>query len=75
MIFQALQSDTFRFEFHSLGSKILKIPEFNLVIDDLMLIFICNRQAADCIHPLLWSNDYGLLKKILFSMVDDLYIG
>ena len=32
MIFEALQSDRFRFKFHSLGSKILKIPEFNLDI-------------------------------------------
>ena len=29
-IFEALQSDLFRFKFHSLGLKILKIPEFNL---------------------------------------------
>ena len=30
MIFEALQSEIFRFKFHSLGLKILKIPEFNL---------------------------------------------
>ena len=28
--FEALQSEIFRFKFHSLGSEILKIPEFNL---------------------------------------------
>ena len=32
MIFQALHSELFRFKFHSLGSKIEKIPEFNLSI-------------------------------------------
>ena len=32
MFFQALQPKLFRFKFHSLGSKILKIPEFNLSI-------------------------------------------
>ena len=32
MISEALQSELFRLKFHSLGSKILKIPEFNLVI-------------------------------------------
>ena len=32
MIFEALQSELFRFKFHSLGSKILKFPEFNLVM-------------------------------------------
>ena len=32
MIFQALQSQPFIFKFHSLGSKILEIPEFNLSI-------------------------------------------
>ena len=32
MIFEALQSKLPRFEFQSLSSKILKIPEFSLVI-------------------------------------------
>ena len=32
MIFYALQSEFFRFKFHSLGSNILKLPEFNLII-------------------------------------------
>ena len=32
MIFQALQYELLSFKFHSPGSKILKIPEFNLVI-------------------------------------------
>ena len=32
MIFEALQSALFGLNFHSLSSKILKIPEFNLVI-------------------------------------------
>ena len=30
MIFEALQSELFKFKFDSLSSKILKIPEFNL---------------------------------------------
>ena len=34
MIFEALQSALFGFNFHSLSSKILKIPEFNLQIID-----------------------------------------
>ena len=33
MIFEAQQSEIFRSRFHSLSSKILKIPEFNLVIN------------------------------------------
>jgi len=32
MIFETLQSELFRFKFHWLGSKILKILEFNLTI-------------------------------------------
>ena len=32
MIFDALQSEFSWFKFHSLGSKILKIPEFNLIM-------------------------------------------
>ena len=32
MIFGALQFELFRFKIHSLGSKILKFPEFNLLI-------------------------------------------
>ena len=32
MIFEALQSELFRFKFHSLASNILKFPEFNLSI-------------------------------------------
>ena len=32
MIFQALQSELLRFKLHSLGSKLQKIPEFNLCL-------------------------------------------
>ena len=32
MIFEALQSALFGFNFHSLSSKTLKIPEFNLLM-------------------------------------------
>ena len=32
MIFGALQSELFRFKFHSVGSKVLNFPEFNLLI-------------------------------------------
>ena len=32
MIFEALQSALFGFNFHSLSSKTLKIPEFNLIM-------------------------------------------
>jgi len=32
MIFEALQSQLIRFKFHSLGSKLQKISEFNLII-------------------------------------------
>ena len=32
MIFEALQFELFRFKIHSLGSKIQKFPEFNLVM-------------------------------------------
>ena len=32
MIFGALQFELFRFKIHSLGSKILKFPEFNLAM-------------------------------------------
>ena len=32
MIFEALQSEAFRFKFRSLGSKIIKIPKFNLMM-------------------------------------------
>ena len=32
MIFEALQSELFRFKFHAPSLKILKIPEFNLII-------------------------------------------
>ena len=32
MIFEALQSELFRFKFHAPSLKILKIPEFNLMI-------------------------------------------
>jgi len=36
MIFEALQSELFRFMFHSLGSKILKTPEFKLFINQVI---------------------------------------
>ena len=38
MIFEALQSELFRFKFHSLGSKILKFPDFNLCMWDNILV-------------------------------------
>ena len=34
IIFEALQSELFRFKFHSLSSKILKFPEFNRLMHD-----------------------------------------
>ena len=42
MIFEALQSDLVRFDFHSLRSKLKKIPEFNLD-----MIKNTNRYIAD----------------------------
>ena len=33
MIFEAVQSKQFRFKFDSLGSKILKFPEFDLFME------------------------------------------
>ena len=35
MVFEALQSELFRFKIHTLTSKIIKIPEFNLFIKHL----------------------------------------
>ena len=35
MIFEAQQSELFRFNFHSMSSKTLKFPEFNLGMDEL----------------------------------------
>ena len=46
MIFEALQSELFRFKFHSLSSKILKFPEFNLFINYHIL-------TAQSLKPLL----------------------
>ena len=40
MIFEALQSELFRFKFHILNSKILKILEFNLCIRDTVCVKI-----------------------------------
>ena len=34
MIFETRQSELFRFKFHTLISKMLKIPEFNPIIED-----------------------------------------
>ena len=34
MIFEALQSELFRFKLYSMSSKILKIPEFNLLMEN-----------------------------------------
>ena len=49
MIFEALQSDIFRFKFHLLGSKILKIPEFNLTITNhyLSKIMVISNSGED----------------------------
>ena len=37
MIFEAPQSELFRFNIHSMSSKILKIPEFNLFMSERMI--------------------------------------
>ena len=42
MIFEALQSALFGFNFHSLSSKTLKIPEFNLLINNFLINFFHN---------------------------------
>ena len=53
MIFEVRQSELFRFKFHSLGSKILKFPEFNLNIGSVFdlngfIPSICfNRNTSD----------------------------
>ena len=38
MIFETLQSQLIRFKFHSLGSKLQKIPEFNLFMSENSLL-------------------------------------
>ena len=66
MIFQALQFELFRFEFHSLSSKILWIPEFNLHINDsyhMCLIEITqNLEIKILVMKSAWivRNDLGL---------------
>ena len=52
MIFEALQSELFRFKFHSLGSRILKFPEFNLLMiifseEYNVAVYITNQMTAD----------------------------
>ena len=58
MIFEALQSELFRFKFHSLGSKILKIPEFNLVMPYLLEHFLIHHAQGSTMmvgEPTTWS--------------------
>ena len=58
MIFQALQSELFRFRFHSLGSNIEKIPEFSLPMNKINIFY-----KMFCYKKLLlnpgWSNQDG----------------
>ena len=46
MIFEALQSELFRLKFPRLSSKILKIPELNLVIQVPITREILNRKLS-----------------------------
>ena len=45
MIFEALQSELFRFKFHSLDSKILKFPEFNLLMEQNPQVFSTHKDS------------------------------
>ena len=49
MIFEAQQSKLFRFEFHTLSSKILKIPEFNLIMVTEVIF-----RPQHCVRSLTW---------------------
>ena len=48
MIFDTLESELFRFKFHWLGSIILKSPEFNLQIEN-NLVIEAMRSSKRCI--------------------------
>ena len=56
MIFEALQFEHFGFNFHSLSSKILKIPEFNVIIRFLAVfrsIYCLNMNEKDIISNII----------------------
>ena len=52
MIFEALQSELFRFKFDSLSSKILKMPEFNLFI----ALVLYNDEKEVIVPQKLWMT-------------------
>ena len=72
MIFKALQSELLRFKFYSLGSKIIKIPEFNLLMilnecfsileaTQVQLLQLSNGPTSNVL-PILNVNVSGLLQ-------------
>ena len=59
MIFEVLQSKLFRFKFHSLVSKILKIPEFNLTINGILYFFTNISEALGTVNR--WGRYWYLI--------------
>ena len=49
MIFEALKFEKFKFKFHSLSPKIVKIPEFDLIVFDKMGNLILDGFATNSI--------------------------
>ena len=60
IIFEALQSELFKFKFYILSSKILKIPEFNLMISHISLTRHFDRVNLTQVWINLWNRVSGL---------------
>ena len=75
MIFKALQSELFKFEFHVLWSKMQKIPEFNLdiiIIKDEALSFSWILLFLDV--KLSHVNESCMMSHLNLSWADDMLI-
>ena len=71
MIFEALQSEQFRFKFYSLGSKILKFPEFNLLIINLYKVLVT--KWASLLH-LMVSDDHSVTDDLLMKYLNKYFV-
>ena len=78
MFFQALQSELFRFKFHSLGSKILKIPEFNLLMYKIPAVkrMLANPNLQKLAECKCWGNGWVQYKnfKSYYMILLNLFI-
>ena len=71
MIFEALQSELFRFKFPKLSSNIEKIPEFDLIIALIVALLLWGmKKFPEWTGIISWFNEMSVMARLLIIDVD-----